>query len=170
MEGKLFRCVTQRCESAKLLIDNVSEYAQVGRGLILYVSWAKGASIDDLPKIVKALLNMRLLPTATSKNQSICEACVDSISPVHLLVIPQAALTSKLQRGKNIQYHAQLSKEDGAEAIYDEFVRLLHVLSSDILAGLHVVEGGLVIKHGTFGNRQALEFESEGPFTHMFEM
>ncbi|KAG9406001.1 D-tyrosyl-tRNA(Tyr) deacylase [Aphanomyces cochlioides] len=105
MEGapKFFRCVTQRCESAKLLIDNNSEYVHIGRGLILYVSWAKGASIQDLPKIVKNLLNMRLLPSSTGKNLSICEASMEN-GPAHLLVIPQAALTSKLQRGKNIQY------------------------------------------------------------------
>ncbi|KAF0744992.1 hypothetical protein Ae201684_000575 [Aphanomyces euteiches] len=136
--------------------------------LILYVSWAKGASIQDLPKIVKNLLNMRLLPSSTGKNLSTCEASMEN-GPAHLLVIPQAALTSKLQRGKNIEYHAQLTKDDGAEGIYDEFIRLLHEQSREITAALPSSDG-VIIQHGTFGNRQALLFESEGPFTHMFEM
>ncbi|ETW01224.1 hypothetical protein, variant [Aphanomyces invadans] len=131
-----FRCVTQRCESARLLVDNESEFVGIGRGLILYVSWAKGATLGDLPRIVKTLLNMRLLPMASSsKAQSICEATVEH-DPMHLLVVPQAALTSKLQRGKNIQYHSQLTKGDGAEEIYAEFVRLLHETSAEILASL----------------------------------
>ncbi|ETV88142.1 hypothetical protein, variant 1 [Aphanomyces astaci] len=167
---KSFRCVTQRCESAKLLIDNDNEYVHIGRGLILYVSWAKGASVEDLPRIVKTLLNMRLLPVAAapSRSQSICEATLEH-DPMHVLVVPQAALTSKLQRGKNIQYHGQLTKDDGAEVVYTEFIRLLRDMSADILASLPS-SGRLVIQHGTFGNRQALQFESDGPFTHMFDM
>ncbi|RHY53828.1 hypothetical protein DYB30_002481 [Aphanomyces astaci] len=110
---KSFRCVTQRCESAKLLI----------------------------------------VRTSTLEHD-----------PMHVLVVPQAALTSKLQRGKNIQYHGQLTKDDGAEVVYTEFIRVLRDMSADILASLPS-SGRLVIQHGTFGNRQ-----SDGPFTHMFDM
>ncbi|RQM21384.1 hypothetical protein B5M09_001227 [Aphanomyces astaci] len=107
---KSFRCVTQRCESAKLLILTLDVSTL---RLILYVSWAKGASVEDLPRI------------ATLEHD-----------PMHVLVVPQAALTSKLQRGKNIQYHGQLTKDDGAEVVYTEFIRLLRDMSADILASL----------------------------------
>ncbi|OQR81407.1 D-tyrosyl-tRNATyr deacylase 2 [Thraustotheca clavata] len=170
-----FRCVTQRCMKAKLLIDNDNEYVEIGKGLIVYVSWAKGATKDDIPKHVTTLLKLRLLGTDSSRNQNICEACIENNSPVHVLVIPQAALTSKVQRGKNLQYHTQLGKEDGAEAIYLHFVQLLKDVSKEMILSLskHDATDEVqlpIIKAGTFGNRQALEFSSEGPFTHMFEM
>ncbi|EQC33213.1 hypothetical protein SDRG_09197 [Saprolegnia diclina VS20] len=165
-----FRCVTQRCEAATLLIDNVDETVSIGKGLILYVSWAKGATADDLPKIVKSLLTIRLLSAPSGKPQSICEASTASDEPVHVLVVPQAALTSKVQRGKNLQYHGQLGKDEGAEALYLAFVQLLGDMAKDLVQGTTSEPRLPVIRAGTFGNRQTLEFRSEGPFTHMLEM
>lgn len=77
-----------------------------------------------------------------------------------VLVVPQATLAGTL-KGKTPQYHAQIDKERGA-ALYatlcDEFRRQLHALDADARCLC-----------GTYGNRQALDFASAGPSTHVFE-
>ena len=101
-------------------------------------------------------------------------------------------MAGSVKKGNNPQYHGQVNKEVGSDLyakLCDEFKAALKELDSDEDAGIdvlvfgcsffvcsiiffllkkrNVVEGQVQV--GTYGNRQALKFESAGPNTHIFE-
>jgi hypothetical protein len=54
-----------------------------------------------------------------------------SLSPISLLIVPQANLISKIKKnGKSVQYHDQIHKDLGQE-MYDAFIDKLHQLLLD---------------------------------------
>ena len=108
------------------------------------------------------------------------------------MIVPQATMAGSVKKGNNPQYHGQVNKEVGSDLyakLCDEFKAALKELDSDEDAGIdvlvfgcsffvcsiiifllkkrNVVEGQVQV--GTYGNRQALKFESAGPNTHIFE-
>ncbi|XP_067390491.1 D-aminoacyl-tRNA deacylase 2 isoform X3 [Emydura macquarii macquarii] len=82
----------------------------------------------------------------------------------NLLIIPQATLGGRL-KGRNMQYHSNIEKEKGME-LYSNFVMLCE---KELAANTKCAEAGVVVKYGTYGNRQVLKLDTNGPFTHMIE-
>ena len=56
------RVVVQRAEAVEVLLDNDAQWARCGRCLVIFVSFAKGATAAALPKVVQTLLR---IPVAT---------------------------------------------------------------------------------------------------------
>ena len=56
------RVVVQRAEAVEVLLDNDAHWARCGRCLVIFVSFAKGATAEALPKVVQTLLR---IPVAT---------------------------------------------------------------------------------------------------------
>lgn len=84
--------------------------------------------------------------------------------PGDVLIIPQATLGGKL-KGKKMQYHANIEKEKGLE-LYSRFVTLCE---KELSASTRCAEAGVHVKHGTYGNRQVLKLDTNGPYTHLIE-
>ncbi|KAM4666082.1 D-aminoacyl-tRNA deacylase 2 isoform 2-T2 [Amazona ochrocephala] len=82
----------------------------------------------------------------------------------NVLIIPQATLGGKL-KGKKMQYHANIEKEKGLE-LYSQFVTLCE---KELSASTRCAEAGVRVKHGTYGNRQVLKLDTNGPYTHLIE-
>lgn len=78
--------------------------------------------------------------------------------PGSLLIVPQATLGGKA-KGRAMQYHNNIGKEDGLR-LYTDFVSLCE----KELTGADVA-----VKHGTYGNRQVLKLDTNGPYTHVME-
>ncbi|XP_052638534.1 D-aminoacyl-tRNA deacylase 2 isoform X2 [Harpia harpyja] len=81
-----------------------------------------------------------------------------------VLIIPQATLGGKL-KGRKMQYHANTEKEKGLE-LYSQFVTLCE---KELAANAKCMEAGVLVKHGTYGNRQVLKLDTNGPYTHLIE-
>lgn len=163
---------------------------QINRGMVIYICFFKGAMDDILPKMgqllllalcfyvcvcvftgcvsmrckhsfllvsgsVSSLLNMRLCESDSGKMVSVLEL------PGSLLIVPQATLGGKA-KGRAMQYHSNISKEDGSR-LYSAFVALCE---KELLAA---AGGGVTVKHGTYGNRQVLKMDTNGPYTHLME-
>ncbi|KAG7214258.1 hypothetical protein INR49_009448, partial [Caranx melampygus] len=126
----------------------------IDRGMVIYICFFKGATDDILPKMVSSLLNLRLCESDSGKMVSVLEL------PGSLLIVPQATLGGK-NKGRAMQYHNNISKEDGLR-LYSAFV----ALCEKELSG---VEGDVTVKHGTYGNRQVLKLDTNGPYTHLME-
>jgi D-Tyr-tRNAtyr deacylase len=76
------------------------------------------------------------------------------------MLIPQATLAGQLK--KNVpQYHSQIDKDEGA-VLYAK-------LCDEFKSQLGALDDQAVVRCGTYGNRQALEFSSTGPSTHIFD-
>jgi D-Tyr-tRNAtyr deacylase len=105
---------------------------------------------------VKAALNTRLSSAENGKLVSVLDL------PGDVLIIPQATLGGNL-KGKVMQYHRNINKEEG-ETLYQAFVDLCvrTVQGHDTARQCNV-------KSGTYGNRQVLSMDTNGPFTHLVE-
>ena len=55
------RIITQRANSASLLLDNKKSWASLGRCLIVSISFTNAATVEILHKVVKGILNMPVL-------------------------------------------------------------------------------------------------------------
>ena len=84
--------------------------------------------------------------------------------PASILVIPQATLGGRL-KGQRMQYHNNIEKTAGLE-LYTQFVEAIQQVSA---ANDAWTEKGCVVKSGTYGNRQVLKIDTNGPYTHLIE-
>ncbi|KAM6463836.1 D-aminoacyl-tRNA deacylase 2 [Liasis olivaceus] len=159
----LARVVLQQCLRAQLQVKpaepgSEAKWVEIQRGFIIYVCFFKGASEDIIPQMVNTLLNVKLSENEGGKYVSVLDL------PGSILVIPQATLGGKL-KGRSMQYHANIEKEIGLE-LYSKFVIQCE---RQLAANAKCAEAGVVLKHGTYGNRQVLKVDTNGPFTHLIE-
>ncbi|XP_041809604.1 D-aminoacyl-tRNA deacylase 2 [Chelmon rostratus] len=160
------RAVLQQCLQARLQVKPAEElseaqFVQIDRGMVIYICFFKGATDDILPKMASTLLNLRLCESDSGKLVSVLEL------PGSLLIVPQATLGGK-SKGRAMQYHNNISKEDGLR-LYTTFVSLCE---KELTAAAAASAGGaaqVTVKHGTYGNRQVLKLETNGPYTHLME-
>ncbi|KAB0397615.1 hypothetical protein E2I00_015200 [Balaenoptera physalus] len=131
---------------------------RVQRGLVIYVCFFKGADKELLPKMVNTLLNVKLSETENGKHVSVLDL------PGNILIIPQATLGGRV-KGRSMQYHSNSGKEEGLE-LYSQFVTLC---KKELAANSKCAEAGVVVEHGTYGNRQVLKLDTNGPYTHLIE-
>lgn len=107
---------------------------------------------------VNTLLNVKLSETEGGKYVSILDL------PGNVLIIPQATLGGRL-KGRRMQYHSNIEKERGM-ALYSLLVALCE---RELTSAAKCAESGAALKHGTYGNRQVLKVDTNGPFTHLIE-
>jgi D-Tyr-tRNAtyr deacylase len=160
------RTLVQQVESAELLIDNVSEYVQIGNGIVIMLALLKRADVADaeIAAMCSKILSCKIhtVPGGPVKSHFRAEPIVAR----DVLIVPQATMSGKLRKGQP-QYHAQVAKDAGAllyERVWREFEKQLAEINATRAAEHH----GKVL-HGTYGNRQALKFASSGPNTHLFD-
>ncbi|XP_067099779.1 D-aminoacyl-tRNA deacylase 2 [Osmerus mordax] len=162
------RTVLQQCIHAKLQVkpadeESGAEWVEINRGMVIYISFFKGATEDIIPKMVSTLLNLRLCEADSGKYTSVLEL------PGSVLVVPQATLGGKA-KGKGMQYHNNIRKEEGLR-LYSDFVSQCE-RELDSARGRRAEEGAgdkTTVKHGTYGNRQVLKLDTNGPYTHLME-
>ncbi|XP_061742830.1 D-aminoacyl-tRNA deacylase 2 [Nerophis ophidion] len=155
--GPVARAVLQQCLQARLQVkaaqeNSDAEWVEVGRGMVIYVCFFKGATEDILPKMVSTLLHLRLCESESGRIVSALEL------PGSVLVVPQATLGGKA-KGRAMQYHNNIGKEDGLR-LYTAFVSLCQQ---------EVAAAEVTLKHGTYGNRQVLKLDTNGPHTHLLD-
>ncbi|NXN16572.1 DTD2 deacylase, partial [Indicator maculatus] len=159
----LARALLQQCVSARLQVKppehgSEAEWVEIQRGLVIYICFFKGADEDLVPKMVNTLLNVKLSENESGEYLSVLDL------PGDVLIIPQATLGGKL-KGKKMQYHANIEKEKGLE-LYSQFVTLCE---KELAVNARCMEAGVLVKHGTYGNRQVLKLDTNGPYTHLIE-
>ncbi|XP_028576964.2 D-aminoacyl-tRNA deacylase 2 [Podarcis muralis] len=161
--GPFARALLQQCLHARLQVKpaepgSEAEWVEIQRGLIIYVCFFKGASEEIIPKMVNTLVNVKLSEMESGEYVSVLDL------PGSILVIPQATLGGKL-KGRRMQYHSNIEKEIGME-LYSQFVTQCE---RELTANTKCAEAGVALKYGTYGNRQVLKVDTNGPFSHMIE-
>ncbi|KAM4664966.1 D-aminoacyl-tRNA deacylase 2 [Discoglossus pictus] len=155
--------VLQQCLYAKLQVrppdqDSEAEYVEIQRGLVMYVCFFKGSDSAAIPKMVNCLLNVKLSETDSAKRVSVMDL------PGDILIVPQATLGGKV-KGRAMQYHSNAEKELGME-LYGELVAQCQ---QELKNHPKWAESGAVLRYGTYGNRQVLQINTNGPYTHLLE-
>nr|XP_033806740.1 D-aminoacyl-tRNA deacylase 2 isoform X2 [Geotrypetes seraphini] len=143
------RVVLQQCLSAQL---------QIQKGMVTYVCFFNGADEAVIQKMVNTILNVKLCEMESGQRVSVLEL------PGDLLIIPQATLGGKV-KGRGMQYHYNIGKEEGM-ALYSKFVQRCE---QELATKGQCAEDGVQVRHGTYGNRQVLQLNTNGPYTHLIE-
>eukprot|EP00667_Euglena_gracilis_P018063 EG_transcript_19141 len=122
-EDRGVQLVVQRCNKAQLLVDNQDEWVEIGTGLVVYVSFAKGATEARVLKAARTLLHLPLVTEGKwgdgVQPASVLQKCSEGVE-CSILVVPQASLSCKV-KGKLFNYRGQLEK-DMSRQFYDTFV------------------------------------------------
>ncbi|KAJ8341688.1 hypothetical protein SKAU_G00339790 [Synaphobranchus kaupii] len=159
----LARTVLQQCVHARLQVkppegESQAEWVEIQRGMVIYICFFKGATEDIIPKMVNTLLQVKLCEADSGKHMSVLEL------PGSVLIVPQATLGGKA-KGRGMQYHGNIGKEEGQQ-LYTSFVSQCE---KELSSSSKCAEAGLAVEHGTYGNRQVLKLDTNGPYTHMLE-
>ncbi|AYU82681.1 conserved hypothetical protein [Leishmania infantum JPCM5] len=183
------RVMLQAMDQGHLLVNNVDKYVRAGRGVMVYIAFLSdrdSAPITDeaLRHAVDVLLQTKIFTHFSPEKMINQPQSLEECPEMDILIVPQASLGGKV-KGRSVQFHQLVAKGVGA-ALYDRFCHFVRVArgvdESRVDAnGAPLNEGDAPkaegwIKYnsrvisGTFGNRQGLRFESEGPFTHMFDI
>lgn len=162
------KLVIQQCNSAKLKLPKLDKEAteknlEISRGMVVFICFLKGAEQSDVLRAVQLVTNVKLCeqeedsynPSTKTKREDVKFVAGD------LLIVPQATLGGKL-KGKALQYHDNISKSEGV-ALYESFnVELKQQMTQSAKAGR--------FESGIYGARQVLSMDTNGPFTHIFEL
>ena len=110
-----------------------------------------------LSNLAKMIISIRLSDSG-QKRVSILDL------PGHVLIVPQATLGGKV-KGKMMQYHSNIAKDEGLE-LYKE---LVSQCSRTLEANEKCKEARCKVECGTYGNIQVLSMDTNGPYTHYFD-
>jgi D-tyrosyl-tRNA(Tyr) deacylase len=109
----------------------------------------------------KTVLNLRLSEADDSgKLVSILEL------PGDILIIPQATLGGRA-KGRSVQYHGNINKQLG-EQLYAQFADRCREAVEQ--SSRQSRSEQCVVRCGTYGNRQVLSMETNGPYSHIIEI
>jgi D-tyrosyl-tRNA(Tyr) deacylase len=177
------KCLIQRVNQAQLLIDNKDEWVNIQFGTVVYVCLLKGCTLEQVQKmgmfvillytcihlyqiIAKWIFTTKIFKSPneqsldTNQVYTINQLVQEQKVNFDIMIIPQACIGGK-RKGTQFQYYSNIGREEG-KVLYDSFLEELKKLASDHNELIKVV-------NGTYGNRQGLKFESDGPFTHILE-
>ncbi|XP_024284385.2 D-aminoacyl-tRNA deacylase 2-like [Oncorhynchus tshawytscha] len=151
------RSVLQQCLYAMLQVkhaddQSVAEWVEIDRGMV-YICFFKCATEDIIPKMANTLCE-----ADSGKYVSVLDL------PGSVLIVPQATLGGKA-KGKGMQYHNNIGKEEGLQ-LYSNFVSFFE---KELALSSKSSKIATIIKHGTYGNRQVLMLDTNGPCTHLME-
>ena len=130
---------------------------------MLFVCFLSGCDAATARRAAAAAVSARLSESPSSDTSS-RRVAVTSL-PGDILVVPQATLGGQL-KGKQFQYHGNVSKTDGA-ALYAVFVEALREAAE---GGGGWTEAGCRVRCGRYGARQVLSTVTNGPYSHVIEM
>lgn len=159
-KAKHVKIVVQQCLSATLRLPTDEVLKMERPGMVVFVCFHQGATAEHAVKAAESVGKAKLSESESQpKRVSILEL------PGDVMVIPQATLGGKL-KGKNIQYHGNVDKNAG-ECLYESFCEKLRELFG---SGSKTLESGCKVFCGVYGARQVLGMDTNGPYTHVFEL
>lgn len=180
--------VVQRCVQARVLVDErAGRWGEIGRGLVVSVSFAQKATEERVRSAARFLLTAKLStadrwepghagrPAFGSDAESVVELCRRG-EDQGILIVPQASLVANVGGGDlGLKYDEWAAKE-AASSLYSVFAQALHDLARDLVVGRAPAGGNPfpagvrvpVIVAASFSGRQFMDMKSAGPFMHSF--
>ncbi|ORC93742.1 Chain A, Structural Analysis Of A Probable Eukaryotic D-Amino Acid Trna Deacylase [Trypanosoma theileri] len=179
------RVVLQSIAKGSILVDNAERYVNVGRGMIVYIAFLDDIDDTALQRAVTTIMTAKVLqrPSLEEKEEGSSQfiTSLEEWRDADILVVPQATLGGKL-KGRNVQFHSLVNKTRGLE-LFSRFCQLLREArgidtntvdaNGSPLETIASVDGSCSasrVINGTYGNRQGLRFESDGPLSHFLDL
>lgn len=165
--------VVQRCTTAKVLVDErMQMWGEIGRGLVVSVSFSRGAKVDAVHSAARFLLTAQLSAGSDGRRpdnsgaggaESVVSLCKRG-EKQGVLLLPQASLCSSLTKDNIGLEYSHACPASAAEELYKAFTESLRTMGAELIgtgAELRVVAS-------SFTGRQTMEMTSNGPFMHAF--
>jgi len=142
------RVLVQRTGKASCIINN-KMYSSIDDGLVLFVGFTEGDSLDKIKWVVKKILNLRIFP---DDNNVMNKSILDFGGKI--LSISQFTLYADCSKGNRPSYIKALSG-DKSSKLYDLFNEELKKY--------------IEVETGIFGEDMNIEINNIGPTTIMIE-
>lgn len=142
------RILVQRSLNSDVIVDD-SIVGKIDKGLVLFVGFTYGDTIDTIDYLIKKLLNLRIFDDENGiMNKSVLEAGGSILS------ISQFTLYADCKNGNRPSYTNALNSAE-AVILYDEFNRRLSKY--------------IEVSTGKFGSDMIVSITNSGPVTIMLE-
>lgn len=143
------RVLVQRCEKAKVSVDN-KIVGKINHGLMILVGFTAGDDSKKIDYLVDKVINLRIFDDESGvMNKSLIDVSGSILS------VSQFTLYADTAKGRRPSYVNALSGTD-ATKLYDEFNDKLR-------------EKGILVETGIFGAEMKVDFINDGPITIMLE-
>ncbi len=134
----------QRVRESWVRIDGI-EVARIGRGLNILLGVMQGDTSEDIEKLVRKIINMRIFPNDAGKfDKNILQIGGEA------LVVSQFTLAANIKKGNRPDFTAAMPPTE-AERLYEEFVATLR---------RHIP-----VQTGRFGAMMEVGIINDGPVT-----
>ena len=142
------KVVIQRVKKGAVAV-NGEIIAEIGLGAVIFIGIYYNDSIDDVAKLYKKILNLRMFNNSSEKIHY-------NISDVkgEILLISQFTLCANMQKGNRPSFKDAMNSSD-AERLFIYFKKKL--------------ENKIKIKTGQFGEMMEVSLINEGPMTLMLD-
>jgi len=172
--------VVQRFTKARVLIDEKNDWwGEVGAGIMISVSFTRGAKDDAVGYAARFLLTAKLstrdiwAPGQQGTNasfgsdaESVVTICKDG-GEQGVVVMPQASIVADLEKDNVGLKYGAVCEQKEAEKLYKTFIDALREASSD-LVGTEPPARPPQIVNTPFHGRQYCESTTAQPFLHAF--
>ena len=178
------RIILQRIKSAQLLINGKSfrednerkeedVWIKCGEGSLIYIAFLRGTTDEEIKCLINKIFSnplFRTIRNSSKKHEMKCDN--DTKNETDILIVPQFSLGGKLKSGKQGAQYNSSEKPDIARVHYQSFCEGLRKKNEQNQINKKQREKNLNVNLycGVFGNRQGLKIESDGPFTHSFDI
>ena len=134
----------QRVKNSWVIVDN-KEVAKINKGFNILLGIMQGDNEEDINKLVKKIVNMRIFPNEQGKFDK-------SIQDINgeILVISQFTLGANIKKGNRPSF-SNAMEPNKAKELYEEFI---HKLNQEVPT-----------KAGIFGANMEVGIINDGPVT-----
>lgn len=143
------KVLIQRVKRASVTIEN-NLYSSIGNGILAFVGIEKGDTIEQIQKMAKKVVNLRIFSDENDKmNHSLLNIQGE------MLIVSQFTLCGDCKKGTRPSFDKS-APPDIANTLYENFIK-------------EVQSYGVKTGNGKFGAMMDVELINDGPVTFMLE-
>ena len=144
------KVLIQRVKKASVTIDN-NLYSAINKGILALVGIEKGDTIEQVQKLAKKIVNLRIFPDENDKmNRSLIDIQGE------MLIVSQFTLCGDCKKGTRPSFDKSAPPEI-ANRLYEDFIKEIQTY-------------GIKTGTGRFGAMMNVELINDGPVTFMLEV
>ena len=141
------KVLIQRVKQASVTIDN-HLFSSIGKGILAFVGIEKGDTIENIQKLAKKIVNLRIFPDENDKmNKSLLDVKGE------MLIVSQFTLCGDCKKGTRPSFDNSASP-DIANSLYEKFIA-------------EISGYGIKTQTGKFGAMMDVGLINDGPVTFM---
>jgi len=132
--GAALVTVVQRCSRAQVLVDaDAGTWTQVGRGLLVCISFGDTASDEKVRLLARSLLTAPLSGVSPIA-ESVATLCKRGKAQ-GILLVPQASLSAQLEAGQEDVVYEKTCEEEAWKKLHSSLADALKAIAAELTSG-----------------------------------